>query len=140
MKYKYEAALLSVLFLFDIWKMKTITIFLNLNLESSQPDKPDYESAEGLCRQQHKRVAQAYVRSTTEQQTYKKMLRWWYESEFKWCKMESFSCHTSTLAAQTCSPLPLPDTNYTSNTIILSALEIWTQFHKHEPQFLTIQT
>ena len=28
-----------------------------------------------------------------------KILSWWYESELDWCKMESLSCHTSSLVA-----------------------------------------
>ena len=60
-----------------------------------------------------------------------KILSWWYESELDWCKMESLSCHASSLTALTCSPLPLSVSNYTSNPVILSTLKIWTQFRKH---------
>ena len=60
-----------------------------------------------------------------------KILSWWYESELDWCKMESLSCHTSSLVALTCSPLPFSATNYTSNPVILSTLKVWTQFCKH---------
>ena len=60
-----------------------------------------------------------------------KILSWWYESELDWCKMESLSCHTSSLVALTCSPLPLSVSNYTSNPVILSTLKIWAQFRKY---------
>jgi len=42
----------------------------------------------------------------------KKILSWLYEDELDWCQMESLSCHTSSLAALVCSPLPTPAVNY----------------------------
>lgn len=59
-----------------------------------------------------------------------KILNWLYEDELDWDKMESLSCHTSSLAALTCSPLPISAVKYLSNTV-LSTLKIWTQFRKH---------
>lgn len=60
-----------------------------------------------------------------------KILCWRYEEELDWCKMESTSCQTTTLVALTCSHLPIPARNYTSNPVVLSTLKIWAQFRKH---------
>lgn len=75
-------------------------------------------------------MASQILYSITGQQIYIKYC-WRYEEVLDWCKMECLSGQTTSLVALTCSPLPIPARNFTSNPVVFSTLKIGTQFPKH---------